>query len=296
MELSEIKAFLAVAEELHFGRAAVRLNISQPPLSRTIRSLEEKEGAELFQRTSRAVRITPAGEALRREALEIVAKVDKALTAARNASSLSEGNVSIGFVGAATYSFLPRLAPLLRDKAPGLSVRFIEAVSNTQIELLRMSRLDLALLRPVDGTQSFANMVVERESLALAIPIDHPLARRQRPRLGMLDDQPFIGFSSEASYLRGLVANTLRSAGVRPNVIQEFAQSHAILSLVSAGVGVALVPEKTAQACFDNVVFRSLHPTEDPFRRNEGVDLLAMWDVSSTNPALQLVLRVLYEL
>ncbi len=295
MEFSQVRAFLVLAEELHFGKAAARLHMSQPPLSRQIRMLEDEIGVALFERTSRTVSITPAGEAFRKEAREIVAKKDAAILAAINASSHPTGSLSIGFVGAATYAFLPRLAAALKERLPWLTVRFQEATSVAQLDALSLERLDIGLMRPVDGIEAFHKRTVSREPLMLAIPLSHPLAQRRRIDLSQIDGQPLVTFSDESPYLKSLLKNLFREAGIRPVVVQEFAQSQAILSLVSAGLGLAVVPGGTASASLDNVVFRPLR-----LDRHDGpspsIDLIAIWNNDTENASLASVLKIIYDL
>lgn len=284
MELSHIKAFLVVAEELHFGRAAQRLHVSQPPLSRQIRQLEAEVGTDLFERTSRSVRITPAGDAFRREALEIMARKDAAIAAAINASVQRSGSVRIGFVGASTYSFLPRLAELLAKRLPWLAVEFQELVSVAQLDALALDRIDVGLMRPVEGVEAYESVTVLREPFAIAIPSGHPLAQRRAFEFGLLDNQPLIGFSPESPYIRNRLSDIFRQTGARPRVIQEFGQSQAILSLVSAGLGLAIVPSGTENATFGNIVFRQPRPRQG-LEFLFGVDLVAAWKPQTRNAA-----------
>lgn len=292
MELGQVKAFLVLAEELHFGRAAARLHVSQPPLSRQIRQLEEEIGVELFERTSRSVRITPAGDAFRREAKEMLARKDAAVSAARNAAAQNAGSVDIGFVGASTYSFLPRLAEMLNDRLPWLTMRFHEATSVAQMEALMLDRLDIGLMRPVDGVETFESITVLRETLAVAMPIGHRLAKHRRFEIALLDNEPIIGFSPEAPYLRGLLSDVFRQGRVCPRIVQEFAQSQAVLSLVSAGFGLAVLPAGTANASFDNVAFRPLR-IDDRREKDYGVELLAVWKAETRNAARLSVIELL---
>ncbi len=292
MDLGQLQAFVVVAEELHFGKAAARLHISQPPLSRAIKMLEEEMGIVLFERTSRRVSITPAGKVFRERAREILAKLDSAVAEAVHATSKSSGNITIGFVGASTYAFLPRLAEALNERLPWLSVNFVEATSLIQLDQLALDRLDIGLMRPVEGTEAFERMTVMREPLMLAAPLSHKLARRSRIDIHSLNDERLISFSTESPYLRAILRDLFTTVGVRPNVFQEFAQSQAILSLVSAGLGVAVVPGGTSSASFDNVVFRPLRV--DGRRHPElNVDLVAVWKKESRNPAREAVLDLL---
>ncbi|GGA83193.1 hypothetical protein GCM10011491_08290 [Brucella endophytica] len=216
-------------------------------------------------------------------------------TAAITASRQPAGFVSIGFVGAAAYAFLPRLAKAFNDRLPWLTVRFQEAMSLAQLQFLSLDRLDIGLMRPVEGVEAFEKMSVLREPLVAAIPITHKLAQRRRIDLKLFDNEPFIMFSPESPYSRALLNGLFREAGIRPRFVQEFVQSQPIVSLVSAGLGLAIVPAGIANASFDNVVFRPLR--FEPLRGTEPrFDIVAVWQTQSSNPARTAVIEVMREL
>ncbi|WP_266064869.1 LysR family transcriptional regulator [Brucella intermedia] len=294
MEFDQLRKFVMLADELHFGRAAKRLHISQPPLSRHIKLLEEEVGVPLFERTSRNVKIMPAGQAFLKEAREALARHDAAIAAAVNASKQPSGSISIGFVGASTYAFLPRLARALNDRLPWLSVKFHELTSVTQLEALELNRMDIGLMRPVDGVEGYERLVVMQEPLVAALPMAHRLAQRRRIELPMLNDEAIIGFSRESPYLQALLRDLFKRAGVKPHVVQELPQSQAILSLVSAGLGLAVLPSGTSNASFDDVVFRSLR-LDVRQTQDYGVDLVAVWKRETNNRSRSAVLDLLNE-
>jgi DNA-binding transcriptional LysR family regulator len=288
-ELGQLRSFVAVATELHFGRAAKRLNMTQPPLSRQIQLLEQDLDVQLFIRTSRSVQLTPAGRAFLVEARSLLQQSEAAKQAARRAARTNSGSVTVGFIGATTYGFLPRLVTKARTELPNIDLTFREMTTAEQIDALAFGRIDLGLARPIADQREIVSACVMREHLALALPLDHPLAVRRRPELAQIDGEPFIMYSSEGRYMNELLTGAFRSAGIQPLYVQQMSHAQAILSLVSTGMGMAIVPEETRNACFDNVVFR-------PIQLGPGVaaELHAVWLPNNRNPALS-ALRDLIE-
>jgi DNA-binding transcriptional LysR family regulator len=290
-ELTQLRSFIAVATELHFGRAAKRLNMTQPPLSRQIQLLERDLDVQLFTRTSRSVQLTPAGQTLLAEARELLQQSEAARQAARRAAQSHKGAITIGFIGATTYGFLPRLAAKGRNELPDIEVNFREMLAPEQVQALEFNHIDIGLVRPLARRKGLESVCVLREKLALAIPIDHPLAGRQRPQLKHLDGEPFVIYAPDARYLGELLMTAFRDAGIEPRYVQRMSHSQAILSLVSTGMGLAIVPEETRNACFDNIVFRPIDLGE-----NVRAELHAIWKPGNRNPALrayrELMLRI----
>ncbi|WIW50630.1 LysR family transcriptional regulator (plasmid) [Bradyrhizobium sp. 62B] len=281
IEFAQIRAFVAVADELHFGRAAKRLNMTQPPLSRHIQMLEQQLDVTLLERTSRSVELTGAGRAFLAEARGLLQQRENAVKAARQAASLAGGSLTIGFVGATTYGYLPWLASRLRSELAHIEASFVELTSREQLEALKSGQIDFGLVRPLQTAETVRSACVFREELALALPLDHPLAGRRRPELEQLDGQPFIMYSSAGSYMNSLLTMAFGAAGIRPNVVQSMSQAQAILALVSTGLGLAIVPGETRNACFDNVVFRPIRLGPSIF-----AELHAIWRSDNRNPVL----------
>ncbi|MBR0687817.1 LysR family transcriptional regulator [Bradyrhizobium manausense] len=291
LEFGQLRSFIAVATELNFGRAAKRLHMTQPPLSRQIQLLERELDVQLFTRTSRSVELTSAGRAFLVEARALLQQSETAVQVARRAAQTAEGALKIGFVGATTYGFLPRLAARMRSELPNIEVSFHELTSVEQLDALASSRIDLGLVRPLPAEENVQAACVMREGLALALPLDHPLAVRRRPQLAQLHGESFIMYSTTGRYMHDLLNASFRVAGVQPSFVQFMSQAHAILSLVSTGLGIAIVPEETRNACFDNVVFR-------PIKLGPAVaaELHAIWRPDNRNSALvairELMLRM----
>ncbi|PKV95337.1 MULTISPECIES: LysR substrate-binding domain-containing protein [Amycolatopsis] len=249
MELRLLRYFVAVAEESHFGRAAERLRMAQPPLSRAIRHLEAELGVDLLERTTRRVALTPAGAAYLDEARAVLAAVDAARARARRVAEGREGRLTVGCVGSATYSLLPALARELRAELPAVEVRFRgEMLAPEQVAGLREGSLDLGLLRHTEGLAPDLRLTVLREDrLLVAVPQDHPLATRARLAIGDLEAEGLVLHSGAAgSSMHRLVTRLCEDAGFAPHVTHEVAETSTLLTFVAAGLGVAVVPEPTA--------------------------------------------------
>lgn len=280
-ELAQLRCFVAAAEELHFGRAAARLNMTQPPLSRQIQILERVVGVQLLERTSRVVRLTPAGRRFLPEARRLLHLAESASLSARRTASGETGGITVGFTASAAYSFLPQLIIAARARLPGVDLVLEEMVTAEQVEALEAHRIDVALLRP-PVRREFQSMRVAREPLLAAMPLAHPLAKGRPPTLKDFDGQPFVTYSPyEARYFYDLLAGIFRKAGVAPRYVQHMTNVHAILALVRAGLGTALVPAAAASLRFEGLALRPVRT-----RPERPVELFLAWNRSNDNPAL----------
>lgn len=281
-ELSQLRCFVAAAEELHFGRAAARLNMTQPPLSRQIQLLERSIGVILLERTSRSVRMTPAGRTFLIEARRILKLSESAALRTWRVAAGEAGSLSIGFTAAAGYGFLPKLIRMTRQQMPDVDLALKEMVSGEQIEGLLTGRLDIGLFRPPIDRREFANFRVLEEPLVAAISADDPLASKSFLTLADFDAHPFIMYSTEgARYFNELVTGLLNRAEVSPLNVQYVTQIHSILAMVSAGLGAAIVPAAAQNLHFDGVSFRPLQTTPD-----KPVELYLVWRKEHDNAVL----------
>ncbi len=287
LDLIQVRSFVVLASELNFSRAARRLNITQPPLSRQIKLLEQELNVTLLVRTSRRVMLTPAGMAFLVEAQKLLEQGNAAVTATRLAARGSAGSVKVGFVGAATYSFLPKFISSARAAAPQIQLELVQMETAEQLQAINASRIDLGLSRPLTGPHHLDNQCVAREPMMLAIPRAHPLAGKRRPALEALNGEPFIMFSDQARYLHEKLTALMRESRFTPRIVQHMTHSQAILSLVSAGIGLAIVPAGTQNACFDNVVFRPLDVREECI-----AELHAIWSPENRNTLLPEIRRI----
>lgn len=260
MDLRRLRYFVAVAEERHFGRAAARLHMAQPPLSQQIRTLEDELGVRLLNRTTRRVELTGAGAAYLDRAREILTAVDDAAHEARRVAAGSVGRLAVGCVGSATYSLLPALARGLSTELPGVDFAFRgEMLVPDQVRALRSGDIDIALLRPPVADTALAVRILRRERLVAAVPADHPLAARRRISVATLRDEPFIVHSGRRDAVMFETVLTLcRAAGFDPAVRHEVDETSTLVTLVAGGLGVAVVPEPVSALRLGGVVYLPL--------------------------------------
>lgn len=290
-ELRHLRYFRAVAEELHFGRAAGRLHIAQPPLSQQIRQLERELGAQLLIRTTRTVELTGAGRAYLRRVVKILDDVDAAGREARRISDGVEGQLTIGCVGSATYSLLPRLVRALGEALPGIEVNVRgEMLAPAQLSALTAGEIDLALLRPPVDQPGIATLTVRRDRLLVAVPADHRLSTRRHVRVQDLRGEAFVVHAGQGrSTMSTVVAALCSEAGFNPTVRHEVAETSTLVTLVAAGLGVAIVPAPTAELEILGVRYVPLSPA------SLTVDLLAAHATANALPSLPRVLALLAE-
>jgi DNA-binding transcriptional LysR family regulator len=286
--LDQLRVLVAVAEELHFGKAAERLRMTQPPLSRQIQKLERAVGAQLLERDSRRVALTAAGEAFLGEARRMLALADAAPEVARRISAGSSGLLRLGFTAASTFGVLGDLLNRIAAELPDLDLDLAELVTREQLEAIAGEELDLGLARPPFDTGLFGSRLLHREPLILAVPDGHRLAGRGRPlRPRDVAGEPLVMHSpARARYFHDLVAGLL--PGEHLNVVHRVSQIMTMVWLVSAGRGLAFVPASAARLGVPGVSYlRLTTPVPAP------VELHLVWPRQSRNPALGRVLDVL---
>lgn len=277
MELRHLRYFVAVGDELNFGRAALALHIAQPPLSRAIRALETELGATLFDRGTRGVRLTGAGAALLPEARRLLRDAEAFRDGARQYAAGAAGTLSIGFVSTAAYNVLPRIVPAFRARRPGVRLTLREATSDVQPAALASGELDVGFLIPGPHDPALAYAPLHREPLMAALP-----ARRRWPvrvSLRSLAGEAFILFPREvAPELHDAIVALCRKAGFAPRIGQEAIQMQTIVSLVAGGMGVSLVPASLGHMRRDGVVYRPLA------ERGPRVEIGLAWRASDDSP------------
>lgn len=258
-ELSQLRCFVAVAEELHFGRAAARLNMTQPPLSRQIQILERVLDVVLFERSNRTVKLTPAGQSFLAEARRLLKLAESAALLAKRVANGKAGSINIGFTATSAYSYVPRLVAACRRELPDVEVSLKEMVSGDQLKRLDSGEIDIGLLRPPIPRRNLSAFRVMAEPLIAAVPAGHALARGESVALSDLAGEPFIMYAPyEARYFHDLLVELFSRAGLVPNYVQHLAQIHSMLAMVHSGVGVALVPETAVNLRFSGVALRPL--------------------------------------
>ncbi|MFB8380163.1 LysR family transcriptional regulator [Streptomyces rubiginosohelvolus] len=291
MELRHLNAFLAVAEELHFGRAAKRLQMAQPPLSQQIRQLEKELGVQLFHRNTRSVRLTSAGETFLGPVRTVLDDLDTAVRAARSAGIGEYGRVTIGFAGASSHETLPRLTRAVRAAHPGLELVMTgQTYANTALSRVADGSLDLGFVRLPVARPGVAHRVIDEEELVCALPSDHPLARRETVPLDVLAGEPFVSFpANSGSTVRDAMTEACENAGFTPRIVQEAPDSYTILALVAAGVGVTLTVTSVQHIQQNGLVYR---PLAGPAVRLRAA---LAWRADNPSAALRAVLAVAEE-
>ncbi|MFJ1840536.1 MULTISPECIES: LysR family transcriptional regulator [unclassified Streptomyces] len=291
MELRHLSAFVAVAEELHFGRAAKRLQMAQPPLSQQIRQLEKELGVQLFERNTRSVRLTSAGESFLQPVRTVLDDLDTAVRAAKAAGRGEYGRVTIGFAGASSHETLPLLTRAVRAAHPALElVMKGQTYANVALDRVADGSLDLGFVRLPVTQPGVAYRVIDEEELVCALPSDHPLARLESVPIGVLAEEPFVSFpANTGSTVRDAMVGACEAAGFNPRVVQEAPDSYTILALVAAGVGVTLTVTSVQHIQQSGLVYRPL--SGPPIRLQAAL----AWRADSPSAALRAVLAVAEE-
>jgi DNA-binding transcriptional LysR family regulator len=301
MELRHLRYFRAVATELHFGRAAEKLQISQPPLTKQIQDLEAELGFDLFNRTKRSVVLTPAGRAFLSEVERILQQLDRAIDIGGKTSRGELGQISIGFVGSATYNILPVMLQQFRDRYPDVRIELHELTTDRQLIWLREGRIDIGLIRPPMIEPNFGSQVIFAESVVVAVPSNHHLAMAaalaEPPDLGIdlavLATEPFILFPREmAPGLYDPIIAICQAAGFSPQVVQECIQMQTIVSLVSANMGVSILPASIREAQRQGVVYR---PISGAVGAAKIATIAIVWRQKDDSPTMHRLLEIAVE-
>lgn len=280
LSLQQLRGFVAVAEEQHFGRAAQKLNMTQPPLTRQIQALERSLGVNLFDRTGRGVRLTAAGGVFLEHSHRVLALLEVAPEATRRAADGQTGTLRLAFTAIGAYAVLADFLAMVNRRIPAVSVELTELVSPDQYEALANLEIDIGLVRPPipDG---FESLLVHTEDLVLAVPADHKLASGSSAvSLADVTDE-YIGYSPEGSrYLHDICAAMI---GMNRYAVSQLAsQVPTMLALVRAGLGCALIPRSIMAMGVEGVRYRELDAADA-----HSVTLHACWSPDSPNPALQ---------
>ncbi|ENB1522313.1 TPA: LysR family transcriptional regulator [Salmonella enterica] len=288
-ELSQLRFFLAVATELNFSRAAKRLNMTQPPLSRQIQLLEHQLGVELFDRTTRSVVLTAAGRRFFIEAQDLLQRAHVAMLNAQKMSQGNIGSVNISFVASAVYAFLPMVVARGKECYPHIDISLKEMTTGEQFEALRLRQSDIGLVRAPSALTGVSSEILVSEPFVLAVPRQHELATLSDITIAHLDKQPFIMYALSAwQPFYELLTGMFRSNNIQPDYVQYIGSTLTILSLVNAGMGMAFVPESAARILFDNIVYRHI-------TLPAGIEslLYLAWRDDNDNPAFKVMLELI---
>lgn len=260
MDVRQLRQFVVLAETLNFRRAAELLHMCQPPLSVAIRKLEESFGVPLFERSTRHVKLTAAGEAALIDVRKALFYLDQAQRHARETVEGVRGLLRVGCVGSATLSLIPRIFPRFRQCYPGVELVLRDYPSNRIIEEVERGLLDVGLVRsPIIDRYQVCSVPLESDCLIAVVSANHSLAEKKQIALIELKNEPFVSYSrDDATGLHNAVSSACQAAGFIPKVVQESTQIQATISLVAAGLGVALVPSLYGRRIIDGVSFLAL--------------------------------------
>lgn len=257
MDLRQLRQFVVLAETGNFHRAAELLHMAQPPLSVSVRKLEEEFGCALFVRHSKGVALTSSGQAALTDARKAIAHAEQVRSVAQAVAQGTGGKLRIGFVGSATYTLLPKLVPLFHRAYPNVDLVFTESTSMEVLRRLDEGTLDVGLVRyPILEVVRRVVLPLERQPFVVAMLATHPLANRKRVSLKVLRDEAFIAHSlQQVPNLHAIFIMMCQGAGFVPRVAQEAIQVQTIVSLVESGLGIALVPASAARFSSKQVRF-----------------------------------------
>ena len=291
LDLQQLKCFVVLAEQLHFGRAAACLHISQPPLSLKINALEKKLGLQLFQRSSRHVELTHSGKILLQKARRLLCDAEQLMKLATSLELGEAGTLAIGYNAVMSYQLMPNLVSAFSARFPHVKLSLQEMVTAEQITALREHRLDVGLLRPPLPT-GFQTLPLGEEHMLVFLPANHPLAAQNAIEIEALASEPMVMFSKlEAAYLHHLVMDLCAEAGFMPIVVQETRHIHAIVALVGTGMGVALLPTSATHIHMNGVEVRPLKASGTRGALRKAQFTLAVID-DNANPVAQHFIQV----
>ncbi|HOB68103.1 LysR family transcriptional regulator [Ottowia sp.] len=290
MELRHLRYFLALSDELHFGRAAQRLGLSQPPLTVAIQQLESEVGAPLFTRNSRGVRLTAAGQALVPAARSALERAQQALLAARDAANGQVGRLSIGFAGTMLYRGLPQILRHFQTEHARLAVTLRELSSSEQIVELQHARLDVGFAHVSQAPMGLCERLVSSQPFVACVPSGHALGRQRTLALRALADEPLALVSREVSPdYHARILNACQAAGFTPQPLHELRHWLSVVSLVAQGLAVALVPAALQQAGLAGAAFISV---SDPHGALPRYETRCLWNPAHQQPGLPAFIQI----
>jgi DNA-binding transcriptional LysR family regulator len=287
MELRQLRYFLAVAEELHFGRAAIRLHIAQPSLTQQIQNLESELGVQLFARSKRQVELTEAGQLFLSEVRLVLADVERSIRVAQRAGRGESGRLILAYAGATLYNVMPPILERFYAQYPDVDLTVSEVSTENQLPLLDQNAIHVGILHPPIRRSNIAYEVIFREPMILAIPENHPLAVCTKIAPEQLVDEPFILFpQNQGPWLYDQIISMCQQVGFSPHVVQEICPPNAVLGLVAANIGIAFVAASLQTVPRPGVVYRpiSAQPIE--------LETAVAWQKTSVSQVLQTFLNV----
>ncbi|WP_217476931.1 LysR substrate-binding domain-containing protein [Stutzerimonas stutzeri] len=290
MDLRLLRYFSVLADELHFGRAATRLNISQPPLSQQIRLLEDELGTPLFERTHHRVELTAAGRVFKEQVPLVFEQLNRALDLTRQTGRGQLGELEIGMISSVMVGVLPQVLHLFRERYPGVDWRLHEMTPASQLTSLKEKRLDLCVFRVGHDDPELRNELLMYEPIRAVLPAAHPLARQETVAPADLAGEPFVMLKLKQSRFADFLQQCCVDRGFTPQIRQQVIEVQTLLSLVRAEFGVSLLPASLEELAPEGVVFRRLAPALPE------VPLYIVYRADDESPVLKLFLETLREL
>lgn len=290
MDLRQLRYFIAVAEDLSFSRAAKRIHVSQPPLSRHVSNLERELGIRLLDRNNHSVRVTAAGRVFLDNARNVLQAVEAAASMARQAAQGEVGSLTLGFGGSAAYAFLPAILRTFRARYPAVKVTLDQLSLIEQIEAIKSRRIDIGFVLLPFEDPSIGFQAMMRDRLVTAVPSDHVLARRAALRLKELEPHDFVGFSRSGRFgYHNHILDLCRRAGFVPRIVKETAPMVSVIGLVASGMGIALVPSMAQRLHISDVRYV---PIED---KGAYMRFAFAWNKANITPVVRTFLAVARE-
>lgn len=288
MELRQLKYFITLAHELHFNRAAEKLFIVQPALTKQIKDLEEELGVLLFERTKRSVKLTPAGEFFKNRIENIIQQLEEAKNHVRWVEDGSKGELRIGYVGSCIHTFLPDLLSSLHEKYPHVQTYLNEMTSNSQLSAIQKGELDIAFLRNPPSDRNFGKKLVFSETFSLVLPKNHSVSEENFKNIAQFSDENFILPTRTDGELYYQVQTSIcEDAGFSPKIAHETVHGHTVLKLVDHHLGITFLPTSFKEVTNANVKFIELKNI------SQRAEITALWNLSNPNPSLRRFLEFL---
>ncbi|HEY9847841.1 MAG TPA: LysR family transcriptional regulator [Leptolyngbyaceae cyanobacterium] len=288
MELRHLRYFMAVAEELHFSKAAERLHIAQPPLSQQIQQLEAELGVELFQRkTKRQVQLTDAGKVFLQEAYQLFVQLEQAIQVTRRVGRGEAGQLRVGFISSVTYDVLPVILRQFRERFPDVELVLIELTTIEQEQALRENRIEVGFVHPPLGDDNLACECVQQQPLIVALPEGHRLTLQKKVKISQLVEESFVLFPRQKGLgLYDRILTLCQQANFTPKIGQQAIQMQTMIGLVSAGMGIAIIPSCLQNLQRSGVVYRCFEE-ETPL-----VEVALAWRDGEETPILRQFLQI----
>lgn len=292
MELRQLKYFITVANELHFSRAAEKLNMTQPPLSMEIKKLEAELDVQLFLRTKRKVKLTEAGEVFLKRAVNILQKIEDSKNEVRRVHRGELGDLKLGYAGLVTYDLLPRVLSQFKGKYPYIEVFLKHLQTADQIISLEKEEIDVGLLIPPIESNNIEYKIIQKEEVVMALPKSHLFADSNNPiDLSELKNEPFImSQRSEGKGYHDFMMNLCYQSGFLPKVIQEAQDLQTVISLVGAGMGIALLPSPIQFFKNDTIVYRPINHSK---QKNRLIPIAVAWNKVNKSTVLKSFIQMI---